>query len=74
LETLNNFQNLDKPEESQLCIFASALKKYETDDFLEIDQFIINRLMYFLSLNTQSIWKEQVSKTFGFLNNKEDIL
>jgi hypothetical protein len=30
--------------------------------------------MYFLSLNTQNIWKEQVSKTLGFQNNKKDII
>ena len=74
METLKNFQTLDKPEESQICIFASALKEYETDDFLEIDKYIINRLMYFLSLETQTFWKEQVSKTLGFLNNKADII
>ncbi len=37
LETLENFQTLNKPEVSQICIFASALKDYETDDYLEID-------------------------------------
>ncbi len=74
METLMNFQTLNKPEVSQICIFASALKEYESDEYLEIDQYIINRLMYFLSLNTQTIWKEQVSKTLGFLNNKADII
>jgi hypothetical protein len=50
------------------------MQEYETDDYLEIDQFIITRLMYHQSLDNQNIWKEQVTKTLGFLNNKKDIL
>jgi hypothetical protein len=49
---------------------AIALLKYESEDSLEIDLKIIKRLIFYLQNNQNSLWREQIVKTLGRINNK----